>query len=239
MQEAIALVIPCFNEAKRLDFAALKQRPAKLWLFFVDDGSSDATADLIQRELCSDQVFLIRLPENKGKAEAVRAGILWIEAKQELPAFSWVGYWDADLATPLGEVEPMLQFAEAFEHKAPMVMGSRIRRGGARVQRSFQRHFLGRIFCTIVALSLDLEQYYDTQCGAKFVRREHLRRLFEKPFISPWLFDLELLLRLAPGIAVEYPLRAWEEKPGSKLRLFRSAARLGRDLLRIRRSGRR
>lgn len=236
MQETIALVIPCFNEAQRLDLEAFRKRHAKLWLFFVDDGSHDGTAELIERQLCGEGVFLLRLPQNRGKAAAVRAGMLHIESRSDLPRFDWIGYWDADLATPLSEVAPMVSFARSMCPEASFVMGSRIKRGGASVERRVSRHLLGRLFCTIVALSLDLNQYYDTQCGAKLLRPELISRLFSRPFISPWLFDLELLLSLKPREALEYPLQAWEEKPGSKLRIFRSALRLGRDLWKIRRA---
>jgi hypothetical protein len=75
---------------------------------------------------------------------------------------------------------------------------------------------------------------YDSQCGAKIFRREVVTSAFGAPFVSRWLFDIELLFRLRTAAIVECPLQQWRDVPGSRLRLVTMALRVVPDLLRIR-----
>src|SRR5690606_29745873 len=106
-----------------------------------------------------------------------------------------------------------------------IVLGSRVLRLGAVIQRSALRHYLGRIFATIASNILDIK-VYDSQCGAKLFEVNMAEVLFQKPFISKWLFDLELLYRLKLNSpdqffnnTLEVPLRHWEEKGDSKIKI--------------------
>ncbi|UCC26074.1 MAG: glycosyltransferase [Gemmatimonadales bacterium] len=238
----VAVVVPCFNEARRLDmeaFTGYAGTHAGTGFLFVDDGSSDGTADLITR--ASQEVpgllRLHRMPENVGKAEAVRAGMLRAMAS----GARIVGFLDADLATPVDELEPMVGLLRA-NPELEGVLGSRVRLLGHRIQRDPHRHYLGRVFATLASLILDLP-VYDTQCGAKLFRAtDALRTALEAPFRSRWIFDVELLsrLRAARGdrlseILEEYPLRTWRDVAGSKLRI-RDMGRALVELDRIRRA---
>src|SRR5437867_4613875 len=100
---SVCLIVPCFNEAERLDFNAFGRPPAGVTCLLVDDGSADATGELLQRHR-SDVLRVVQLPRNVGKAEAIRQGILHARTIGLLDDAEWVGYWDADLATPLSEV---------------------------------------------------------------------------------------------------------------------------------------
>jgi dolichyl-phosphate beta-glucosyltransferase len=221
------LVVPCYNEAARLDGAALIalcDARADLRLVLVDDGSTDGTPAALraigaQRPA---QVAVLSLPTNAGKAEAVRQGLL---AALAGPAET-VGFFDADLSTPGSEILRLVAIAE--ERRVDVVMGARVALLGADIQRRVARHYLGRIFATLVSLLLDL-RVYDTQCGAKVFRRSPaLAAALETPFRSRWSFDVELLGRLltgtrsAPALTaadfVEVPLARWHDVPGSKLR---------------------
>jgi glycosyltransferase involved in cell wall biosynthesis len=204
--------------------------PPALHLLFVDDGSTDGTADFIERQAPAAAQCL-RLGKNLGKAEAVRAGML---AAARASAADWIGFWDADLATPLSEVPEFLRFAQAQPERVDAVFGSRIARLGARIDRSALRHLSGRALATVAALALDLKSY-DSQCGAKLFRREVVPRAFAEPFVSRWLFDMEILLRLSAANVVEYPVRQWTDVKGSKLRLSTELWRTARDIWRIRR----
>lgn len=222
----IILVIPCFNEARRLDLKAFAGAAPGIRFLFVDDGSTDGTADVISARM-PEAGKLIRLKENSGKAEAVRQGVISALDGEKV---DWIGYWDADLSTPLDEVGKFLDFAG----RADAIYGSRVKRLGASIVRSRFRHGIGRTFATVSQVLLHLDAY-DTQCGAKLFRPEAARTAFRDPFISRWIFDVEILLRLRGRHIIESPLSRWADVRGSKVRVFSSAIRIFTDLVAIRR----
>nr|HIA89000.1 glycosyltransferase [Gammaproteobacteria bacterium] len=220
------LIIPCHNEADRLDRKAVEafvQSTPTIDLMMVDDGSDDATGELLQvlKNTTTDRLHVLCLPSNQGKAKAVRAGV---QAALALKRFDVVGFCDADLATPLSE---MIRLTEVLDKQgADMVFGCRLLRLGADIRRSKLRHYLGRIFATVVSSVLGLP-VYDTQCGAKVFRASIACEIFEAEFSTRWLFDIELLARYLQSYGqeftlskvIEVPLKIWIDRPGSKLTL--------------------
>ncbi len=223
------LVVPCFNEAKRLDCDAIDQALSafpSLSLVLVDDGSTDSTWRVIDglARAHGTRVQAIKLSVNQGKAEAVRRGLLEAALPSEA---EYVGFWDADFATPLSAFPNLVRPFE--EHPGLlMVFGSRVKMLGSEIERSVVRHIIGRAFATLAAVVVDLG-VYDTQCGAKLFRNTpELKELFAQPFISPWLFDVEILARIARSVAwdsealrrsaKEIPVGVWRDVKGSKVR---------------------
>lgn len=222
----VAVVIPCYNEAERLPVEAIVEflrSHSSVTFVLVNDGSSDKTEDVL-RDLSAQfpgQMTVVSLEKNQGKAEAVRQGVL--AAISQSPQF--VGYWDADLATPLLEID---RFRSILAERPQLIlaMGSRVRLLGRRIERSAARHYLGRVFATCASLALAIP-VYDTQCGAKLFRvTPETRRIFDVPFRSRWIFDVELLARLRQALSgtelddriCEIPLESWRDVRGSKLR---------------------
>src|SRR4051812_26220004 len=162
---------------------------------------------------------LLVLDRNYGKAEAVRRGLL---AALEIGS-EFVGYLDADLATPGEEMVRILRTIESGS--AQVALGSRVAVLGAHIERSTARHYLGRVFATFAAWVLELP-VYDTQCGAKAFRAgPALTAALAEPFHARWAFDVELIGRLLrAGLGaddiIEVPLRRWADVPGSRLRPF-------------------
>ena len=237
----VCLVVPCYNEAHRFENAPWHAllRTNGVHLIFVDDGSSDHTplrlANLV-RALPRRRASAIVLPRHAGRGEAVRQGLL---AALTL-GYPWVGYTDADVATPVPELLRLMR--DVLPGAPAVVLGARVRRLGAQVVRHPMRLALGRLFAWGAGLALGCG-VYDTQCPAKFFRPSAaLRGALEQPFTAPWVFDTELLARLlypAPnkaGLALsdflEIPLQAWRDVEGSKL-TWRAGARAGADLMRI------
>ncbi len=222
------IVVPCYNEASRLDVSAFVEyadsRPDVAFLY-VDDGSSDGTADVLRRlaALAPETFMVLPLPKNVGKGEAVRHGVL--AALEKEPRL--VGYWDADLSTPLDEIDRLREVLLS-RPDLWLAMGSRVQRLGADIRRNTVRHYLGRVFATLASLAIGA-RVYDSQCGAKLFRVcEEVRDAFARPFRSRWVFDLELLARLfsAPRCKssghpqeriIEVPLGVWHDRHGSKL----------------------
>jgi dolichyl-phosphate beta-glucosyltransferase len=223
------IVVPCYNEAARLDlaaFGAFLSRAEGVSLVMVDDGSTDGTPHLLERLRAAHprRVGVLGLGTNVGKAEAVRRGVK--VALRRAPAM--VGYWDADLATPL---EAICEFRAVLAERADvvLVMGSRVALLGRQIRRSWKRHLLGRAFATAASLALGLG-VYDTQCGAKLFRvTRETAALFDRPFRARWIFDVEILARMvaasrvdedraAEELIYEYPLQRWQDMQGSRLK---------------------
>ncbi|MBL8730392.1 MAG: glycosyltransferase [Planctomycetes bacterium] len=241
----VLVVVPCYNEAKRLDGAAFVQfarANPEVRFLFVDDGSSDGTASMLEQMTAQlpRQLLWFSLPHNRGKAEAVRQGFLRAFAAEPVPAA--VGFWDADLATPLVDI-PAFAAVLAQNARLLAVFGSRVNLLGRDVKRRLWRHYLGRVFATAASAVLRLP-IYDTQCGAKLLRvTPEVQAVFDRPFVSPWIFDVEIIARLrdrllaaggpaARDVIYEYPLLIWRDVAGSKVRL-RHFVSVFFDLLRI------
>jgi glycosyltransferase involved in cell wall biosynthesis len=219
------IVVPCYNEANRLNARAFENVPGEASCLFVDDGSTDATRSLIDQVCAGGAHQSLLLPDNVGKAEAVRRGLL--EAIET--GATRVGYWDADLATPLDEIPRFIEILDTHPD-VDLVLGARINLLGRKIHRSNARHYLGRTFATAVSSLLNLH-VYDTQCGAKLFRvSDDLRAILDEPFMSRWIFDVEILARwltlpdrsgLHSGIRseriYELPLKTWRDIAGSKL----------------------
>jgi glycosyltransferase involved in cell wall biosynthesis len=239
------IVIPCYNEASRLPVERLRDYGASergVRFVLVDDGSTDGTLErLNELERGHPNAFqVLRLSRNLGKGEAVRQGILkaW---EQET---DYVGFWDADLSTPLEAIDEMREVLES-DLQLEMVFASRVKLLGRSIERRLVRHYAGRVFATLSSTLLRLP-VYDTQCGAKIFRKSATTKaLFMDSFVSRWIFDVECIARLiqmrrgtelpqAEEIIYEYPLRSWQHKRGSKLRP-RDLLRVGVDLVRIHR----
>ncbi|HJX63968.1 MAG TPA: glycosyltransferase [Polyangia bacterium] len=216
------VVIPCYQEQMRLDASAIDVLCAHdISVLLVDDGSSDGTLALLRRieARAPDKISVLPLSPNRGKAEAVRLGMVEALAR----GAAQVGFADADMATPASEVVRLVRTLEQSPALAA-VMGSRIARAGAHIERKHSRHYLGRLFATLASMVL-AHSFYDTQCGAKIFRASTaLSDALASAFSSRWAFDVELIGRLLTGADplpfeafFELPLLAWHDVGGSKL----------------------
>lgn len=228
IMQKTAIIVPCYNESKRLkinEFENYLNDESRVSFIFINDGSTDNTLDLINklRSIYPRRAIYKSFDKNRGKAEAVRQGFLLAFEMD----FQNIGYWDADLSTPLHFINILCELLE--EDKISIVIGSRVRLLGYSIKRSTVRHYLGRIFATFASLILDLH-VYDTQCGAKiFKNNSELKNVFTHPFLVNWIFDVEILARfkvirnlynlnLLQNTTLEYPLDEWAEIGGSKVK---------------------
>lgn len=222
------IIIPCYNESKRLDvesFIDFYEKHQDIHLCFVNDGSTDETLRIIE-SICkerSDRMSYINQCTNTGKSEAIRNGILTAIGQQ---TYDCLGYIDADLSSPLSELARLVSYLDLNE-RCQMLMGSRILYLGANIKRKAIRHYSGRIFATVASRTIKMG-VYDTQCGMKLFRSELAKQIFHDPFLSKWLFDVELILRVinimghekASECLREMPLNEWVDKGNSKVSLL-------------------
>jgi dolichyl-phosphate beta-glucosyltransferase len=242
----LILVIPCFNEEQRLPVDELRNfhlDGVRMEILLVDDGSSDGTLRLLESLRAEEPTRFSVLPleHNSGKAEAVRRGI--VAALERNPDLA--GFWDADLATPLAELSGFMKVFAA-RPEIEMVFAARVRLLGRSISRNPARHYFGRVGATLISSSLGLA-VYDTQCGAKLFRAgDRMRELFAAPFLSRWIFDVEIIARLvqqrgrdaAARAIYELPIMAWHDVKGSKVKST-DFGRALRDLWKIHRAYRR
>lgn len=237
------IVVPCYNEGKRLPvqkYRSFLNSVTDVKLLFVNDGSRDNTREILDKLSHSfpQYITVMHLEKNTGKAEAVRQGIL-DALKSDV---RYVGFWDADLSTPL---ETTVDFCSFLDENPSiyMVFGARVQLLGKIIERSPFRHYIGRIFATIVSAMLKLK-VYDTQCGAKIFRvTPEVTQLFQERFLTKWIFDVEIIARwmkmqkekkLPPAeeIIYEYPLPEWRHVKDSRITL-RDSLRILQDLQQI------
>jgi len=218
------IVIPCYNEEKGIsvkEYSLFLDNYPQAMICFVNDGSTDKTLDILNslKEKHPDQIDIISLSKNSGKAEAVREGINHCNPKF---CHQFIGYLDADLATTL---EEFMEVKNYLKKDIVFTFGSRIRIIGSTIERNHSRYLTGRIIATIISNILNLK-VYDTQCGCKIFTKDISEVLFKKKFISKWLFDVEIFFRMihlfgkteAVKKMREVPLKSWIEKGDSKVK---------------------
>jgi len=221
---SVCIIIPCYNEANRLPvdvFLAYLHQNSNVHFCFVNDGSTDQTHLMLEalHQQLPDRIDVHHLSRNRGKAGAVQSGML----KSAIKPFDYIGFFDADLATPLNAITDLTHVLD-INPRLDLVMGSRIKHLGSNIQRDPFRHYVGRFMATIISTILKLP-VYDTQCGAKVFRQGIVDSLFREPFISPWLFDVEILARLIQyrgrlnvmSHVAEQPLKQWIEQGDSRI----------------------
>lgn len=213
----LSLVVPAYNEEKRLPVSLARIAE---WLgsrvpglsaevLVVDDGSSDRTAAVAEKTAAGLGLDfrVIRLPENRGKGAAVRAGVLEARGANVLVT-------DADLSTPIEEVDKLLAAA------APVAIGSRgVDATLVKQRQSLFRVASGRLFNLLVRL-LAVSGIRDTQCGFKLFRADAAREVFSRATVDRFAFDVEALLlarRLGYRIA-EVPV-LWFNSPDTRVGL--------------------
>jgi glycosyltransferase involved in cell wall biosynthesis len=217
----LTIIIPCYNEAKRIRVNEFIEFIAEndVKIIFVDDGSTDGTLAMLMEinKRAPEHALVTSNPKNIGKGNAVRAGV-FLALKDKSCAY--MGYFDADLSTPLHEAMRLARIAD--KEKKGLVLGSRVGLFGYQIERNPIRHYFGRVVATLISIYLNI-QIYDTQCGAKVFNRDIAKQVFERPFFSRWLFDVEILRRTQlakgglDGQVKEVPLHVWVEKGESKL----------------------
>ena len=240
LQYPIILVIPCYDEERRLDMNFYREflsANPDFFLLFVDDGSKDGTMSLLKNlPLASGNFDVLSLPENTGKGEAVRQGVLHSLSTFD---FDYIGFADADLSTPLTEFH-IFRTRMQTDPTIRIALGSRVQMLGKNIRRNLFRHWFGRIVATAIGKVIK-EPVYDSQCGAKLFAKETAGELFRDQFISKWLFDVELLSRykkihgseVFKKTIIELPVNEWTEKQNSKLR-YHHFFRILYDLIKIR-----
>ncbi|MCL6293967.1 dolichyl-phosphate beta-glucosyltransferase [Jejuia spongiicola] len=218
------IIIPCYNEEKRLDtkaFIKFIQSHNKYHLCFVNDGSKDNTLKVLQdiQEQAQNKISIVDVKKNAGKAAAVRSGARYLYNRQDI---DYIGFIDADLSTDFKDFKKLVDTLHNND-KLSLVYGSR-GKGEGQIERNLFRNVFSKMVKMIVYLILGLP-IEDTQCGAKVFKRNIIPVAYDNSFLTRWLFDVEIFLRLKKHFGsknimncmYEQPLDRWVHVDDSKL----------------------
>lgn len=224
-----AIIIPCYNEETRINKSAFEnfiKSSENYHLCFVNDGSKDKTLDVLKAIQQTDQkkVSVIDMKRNSGKAAAVRAGARYLHTKSDI---EHIGFIDADLST---DFEDFIALDDTLKRNTTlkMVFGSRAKdNDGDGIKKDPLRAIFSKVIkmCVFLILGLPIQ---DTQCGAKVFKKELIPVIYAKSFLSKWLFDVELFIRLKKymggktqvmEVIHEQALNRWVHVDDSKLGL--------------------
>lgn len=219
------IIVPCYNEVDRLRIEEFKSHSDKIDFYFADDGSVDNTYSLLE-----DNGFIVlRSEENIGKGHILYRTYHELKNMVDLDLYEWVGYWDADLTIPLDTIKKILASNLQSTHA---VWSSRQRKLALKYDEKLSRRITGRSFAFLIKIFFNIK-IHDTQCGAKLFRPTLLPKVFQSPFKSRWLFDIEIYLRLRDNSILEWPLTHWSENGLSRVRLSREVIPVIYDTFRI------
>ncbi len=229
-QPFLSVVIPAFNEEARI-YSTLEQITAFLkprnfsWEIVVaDDGSIDATAQLVSAFAAGQPEVRLLSLEHRGKGWAVKWGMLAAAGKYRFLC-------DADLSMPIEQAE---RFLPPQVEGADIVVGSRELADSRRIGEPGHRHQMGRVFNRLIQ-TLALPGIRDTQCGFKCFRDEIATDLFERQRVEGFAFDVEvLLLADRMGLVIREIGIDWYYREGSKVRPLRDSASMAWDVMKIR-----
>lgn len=233
-KNCVGVVIPCYNEEDRLSSGEFKNFAHKnlgYHLCFVNDGSTDKTLEVLEelRQGNPENISIYDCAKNGGKAEAVRQGTLHLVQDKQL---DYIGFLDADLSTDFRDFDDLVKTIETSDFK--IVSGSRIARMGANITKESARRIISLTINKIIQTILGMP-FKDTQCGAKIMDREIATLMFKDKFITKWLFDVEIFMRMrkhygkdeAKRLICEQPLKRWIHADGSKLSMKDSVKIVG------------
>jgi len=227
--DELSIVIPCYNEQRLLIESMrtieeyCKANVKKYEIIVVDDCSTDYTAIILKNNF--KDFIVLRNEINMGKGYSVKKGML--RAK-----YKWVLFTDADLSTPITEIEKLLQY-QSYD----IIIGTRNAPGSDRkVNQPFYRVLAGKIFPIVVNMLMGWN-YTDTQCGFKLFNKRCIKTIFNKQTIHRFAFDVELLYigKLHKFITKEVPI-VWENSSESKVKLIRDSLQMFGEIMAIKKN---
>lgn len=221
MIKSLSIVIPIFNEEKRIleslfkikNFLNKIKKKIKIQIVFVDDGSTDNSILLLEQFLKKNKINnkIIKLKKNSGKGSALKVGVLKCD-------YTWILTCDLDMSVALYEIIKWLK-KKYINNSCNIYFGSR-KHKESMVDAKIYRKILGNIFRVIIKVLLKIK-IKDTQCGYKLYKNTIGKKIFRKLKMNKFEHDLEIVLNAKSfnQSITELPIN-WIHKSSSKLNVF-------------------
>jgi glycosyltransferase involved in cell wall biosynthesis len=165
----VSFIVPAFNEAATIDQVLDRIDALELdrQVVVVDDGSTDGTAEILERRSrTADDLVVVHQP-NRGKGAAIRAAIPRLDGDITV-------IQDADMEYDPADVPALID--PIIIGTADVVYGSRL--SGGRPQRAYLFwHMVGNRFLSLLTGALFNTTLTDMETGYKAFRTEVLRSL--------------------------------------------------------------
>ncbi len=225
----LSIIIPAYNEEKRIQGTLEKilhyctQHKYSYEILVVNDSSTDKTMEVVQ-SIHNKRIRIIENTQNRGKGYSVKQGFLQAYG-------DWILFTDADLSTPIEEVETCFRYTDRYS----VVIGSRnLSMSQIVIKQPFVRSSLGKFFPFFVRFLL-LPGIRDSQCGFKLFRKDVAKKIAEKQIIDGFCFDAEqLFLAKKMGYKIKEVPISWANDERSKVRIVADSLAMFLDLFRIR-----
>ncbi|MEE4193786.1 MAG: dolichyl-phosphate beta-glucosyltransferase [Anaerolineae bacterium] len=231
----LSLIFPAYNEETRLP-KALEQTIAFLQsqafegeIIVVENGSADRTYEIAcsyQEQFPSLQVIQSTA---RGKGLAVKKGMLAATGQYRM-------FLDVDLSMPIEDVVKFIP--PVLPGGVDIAISSREGKDAHRIGEPAYRHFMGRVFNTLIRL-LILPQYQDSQCGFKCFKANVVEDLFPLQTVTGWAFDTEILyIANLRGYRVQEIGINWYFDTDSRVKVVRDTIQMVKDTFTIKRNHR-
>lgn len=233
MTHSVSIVIPSYNEAKRIGraFSALSSFRAPKGMkidevILVNDGSTDQTLKLLKRFQSKYSTRVISYKKNMGKGYAVRKGMLASKSKYTLLI-------DADISTPLSQIDKFMPFMNA---DIDVIIGTRKNgHSTVTVHQPWIRENMGKVFTAISRQILGVKNITDFTCGFKMFKYEAKQAIFSRAKINRWGYDSEVIfLARKLGFYMVEKAVIWANQKNTKVNLLTDTFRSFAELLQIR-----
>ena len=237
MIETLSVILPLYNEEKRLNNLFIKinkfkfLNKNKLEFIFVDDGSNDNSYLLIKNFIKENKkridLKLVSYKNNKGKGFALKKGI--VKAKHD-----WIITVDIDLSVKLEQIK-IWQKKKLISQEFKVYFGSRLL-AESKVKAKRNRKFIGFIFNIILRkiLNSNLLNIKDTQCGFKLYEKNIAKKIFRRLTENGYIHDVEILILLQKSkVLVKELAVEWKHKHGSKINLIIDSFIMLKNLLNL------
>ncbi len=227
----LSVIVPAYNEEKRIektlrDYIKFLEKEFKNFeVIVVTDGCKDNTPNIVER--LSNEFSCIKHvhpPKRLGKGGAIIEGF-------KIASGKIIGFVDGDGST---SPESICMLIKNLNNCDGVIASRWVDGAIIRKNEPLARIIASRVFNYLVKILFGFH-FKDTQCGAKFFKREAVKSVVSELRLKDWAFDVDLLYNLSKkGFKIKEVPVIWEYREGSKLDLKKASIKMFLSVLNLR-----